>query len=782
MKIKSLPLILCVSLYIHVAFSGEVPKNKWDSMDYGPFLSMTLNMGKETNGRDNPVLKATVIKLGDKDHPAYIAYDTDTMRVAAAWMGGFIDWNGTIFNGSHHAQPKPKGLIYFSTKNTPGWANDHDFTDTRVDNRGPLPMKWLHYSGLYRSGKNTVLSYSVGGCPVLEIPSFGYYPKDGYIVLNRTIKMGPSENSATILLGELGNDRSRPELQVDKTNPELSSVVMHLTVDAPHVSMRMVQRISGEKLPKGSEWNLTQGRASLTIPKRASSETFTLRYVFPVEGVAGDEFQNKVVDPGELTKGGPALWPETITTVGTLGKEEGPYAVDTLTIPEKNPWNSWMRLGGFDFFADGKRAAVCTWSGDVWIVSGIDDKLDKLTWKRFAAGLYQPLGLKIVDEKIYVTCRDQIVRLHDLNGDGEADFYECFNNDFILSYHFHEFMMDLQTDAEGNFYFAKGGTPGVGGPNFDIVTPHNGCFFKLSKDGSKLDIVARGLRAPNGIGVGPHDELTSGDNEGSWVPVCPINEVKQGGFLGVVPESWPDKPTPDKRDPPICWIPWNVDNSSGCQVWVTSKKWGPFENEMLHLSYGKSSLFHVLTERVNDVAQGGVAKFPLQFGSGINRARFNPIDGQLYLSGLKGWQTTAAHDGTFQRVRYTGQAVNLPSALHVTATGVEIVFTAALEKESAEDAGNYAAWWFNVKWTKDYGSARWSPTDPAKKWEKSAVNPPGETIAIKSAKLSADGKTVQLEIPGLKPVTNMIVDLKIKAADGSKITQEICNTIHNLPK
>ena len=764
MKIKTFFIVLSAFLSIQMAFSGEAPKNKWDSMDYGPFLSMTLNMGKETNGRDNPVLKATVVRLGDKEHPAYIAYDTDTMRVAAAWVGGFIDWNGTIFNSSHHAQPKPKGPILFTNSNFPGWAIDGKFDDPREAHRGPMPKEMIQYKGLYRHENTVVLTYKVGDCQVEESPSLDWR---GGIV--REFNLSPSAKSLSLLVLEYNENAS-----------ENKGDIVPFTFNVSDKTRKW----SGGSIIGDSKaaFHKENGRVTMVVPPHEKAVALKIWILTN----PGPEEANDKVAPAQdlktLTRGGSALWPETVTTVGTLGKEEGPYAVDTLTLPEKNPWNSWMRLGGFDFFADGRHAAICTWSGDVWIVSGIDDKLEKLTWKRFAAGLYQPLGLKIVDEKIYVTCRDQIVRLHDLNNDGEADFYECFNNDFILSYHFHEFMMDLQTDADGNFYFAKGGTPGVGGPNFDIVTPHNGCFFKLSKDGTKLDIVARGLRAPNGIGVGPHGELTSGDNEGSWVPVCPINEVKQGGFLGVVPESWPDKPTPDKRDPPICWIPWNVDNSSGCQVWVTSKKWGPFENEMLHLSYGKSSLFHVLTERVNDVAQGGVAKFPLQFGSGINRARFNPVDGQLYLSGLKGWQTTAAHDGTFQRVRYTGQAVNLPAALHVTASGVEIAFTAALDKESAEDAGNYAAWWFNVKWTKDYGSARWSPTDPAKKWEKSAVNPPGETLAIKSAKLSADGKTVQLEIPGLKPVTNMIVDLKIKAADGSKITQEICNTIHNLPK
>ena len=67
-----------------------------------------------------------------------------------------------------------------------------------------------------------------------------------------------------------------------------------------------------------------------------------------------------------------------VATTGTLGKETGPYVVDTLTAPEQNPYKSWLRFTGLDFFPDG-RAALCTWSGDVWVVSGINDTLEKLT-------------------------------------------------------------------------------------------------------------------------------------------------------------------------------------------------------------------------------------------------------------------------------------------------------------------------------------------------------------------------------------------------------------------
>ena len=92
---------------------------------------------------------------------------------------------------------------------------------------------------------------------------------------------------------------------------------------------------------------------------------------------------------------------------------------------------------------------------------------------------------------------------------------------------------DLQTDPEGNFYFAFGSPVKSGGPGFHRITKTNGTIMKISKDGSKLDIFAAGLRAPNGMCVGPEGQVTIGDNEGSWVPTSPLHWVKQGQFLGM---------------------------------------------------------------------------------------------------------------------------------------------------------------------------------------------------------------------------------------------------------
>jgi len=45
-------------------------------------------------------------------------------------------------------------------------------------------------------------------------------------------------------------------------------------------------------------------------------------------------------------------------------------------------------------------------------------------WERFATGLFEPLGLKVMDGKISARATDRSRSCHDLNTTGEADSYE----------------------------------------------------------------------------------------------------------------------------------------------------------------------------------------------------------------------------------------------------------------------------------------------------------------------------------------------------------------------
>ena len=206
----------------------------------------------------------------------------------------------------------------------------------------------------------------------------------------------------------------------------------------------------------------------------------------------------------QLTKGGPRNWPQSLKTKWIRGENKSGFRVDVLTRPVENPWNDRLRLTGIDFLPDTQHrdAIVSTWDGSIWRVKGIDqasnDGSETIEWQRIAAGLFQPLGVKIREGQIFIICRDQIVRLHDLNGDQEIDWYECFNSDHQVTEHFHEFAMGLQADDEGNFYYAKSARHAK-----KAVVPHHGTLLKVSASGTDTEIVANGFRAANGVCINP---------------------------------------------------------------------------------------------------------------------------------------------------------------------------------------------------------------------------------------------------------------------------------------
>jgi hypothetical protein len=181
----------------------------------------------------------------------------------------------------------------------------------------------------------------------------------------------------------------------------------------------------------------------------------------------------------------------------------------------------------------------------------------------------------------------------------------------------------------------------------------------------------------------------------------------------------------------------------------------------------------VLWETVDGVPQGGVVRLPVKFESGIQRARFNPRDGQLYVAGLKGWQTKGVKDGALQRVRYTGAPLRMPNELHVRRNGIELGFTDSLDRASAEDLQNYSVEQWNYRWTEKYGSDDFSVSDPQKKGH--------DAVNVRRAKLSPDNKHVLLEIADLQPVMQMKIKFAIKSADGAPVEWEIYNTINRVP-
>ncbi len=560
----------------------------------------------------------------------------------------------------------------------------------------------VRWKGLHVHGAHVILEYTVGGTRVREQPWFA----DG--VFARTFTISPHTEELRVRL-------------LTKTGTTGGSV-------------------------NGASLVVENGNATLVLP--ASAEMRYVRVSLASEATL-------TLSDGYIAKpqvAAPPRW-QPLTTRGSLGGDTDAYVVDTLTVPYDNPWKALMFCSGVDFLPNGD-AAVCTIHGDVWLVSGIDDKLEKLTWRRFATGLFQPLGLRVVDGKVLVLGRDQISRLQDENGDGEADFYENFCNLIDTSVGAHDFVTSLEIDAGKRLYYV------------DPLGVH-----RVAADGSKIDTIASGWRNPNGMGVNADASIiTIAPQEGNWTPASAICEARPGGWYGYGgPRVTPERPL--GYDPPLCWLPHSVDNSGASQLW-TPAGWGPLGGHMLHLSFGICRSFLVLRETVGGIAQGGVVPLQPRFLSGAMRGTFRPQDGQLYVAGARGWQTSGIRDGCLQRVRYTGAKIALPVALHACANGLLVTFSEPLDRAAAEDTGSYGVQRWNYRYAESYGSKDWSVTTPDQ--------PGRDEVAVKTARLQLDGRSVFLEIPTIAPVMQMAVKFSLATADGAAFTGDIFHTIHAL--
>ncbi len=745
--------------------------------DYGPALGSQLRRDYSS---------VLTVRLDD----AAIAYDLHTMNQAAIWRGGFLDLSDTQHardRGEGTAMPQGDEIAPLATWQ---WGHDGslDYPRENLLPRGPLPKRWTDYHGHYLSGEKVVLSYAIDGREILEHP----YSANGAIV--HAIEIGPGEPLVLAVAEASGANRTvrfgkgfgggigffpASERRQDV------SVAVALAASSKENELEdfAIFRVLGDH--QSMQWSVdSRKRLLLHIPADQKRRTIQ---VFRIEG-HGDEAANRKVrafrhvarSPRDFIGGGPPNWPSELQTTGTLGLEQGAYALDTLTLPDSTPWNTWFRTSALDFFPDG-RMVVTTYGGDVWIVSGIDNELLNIRWKRFAAGLYEPFGVKVVDGDVYVTCKDRLTRLHDRDGNGEADFYESFSADTDVSVNFHAFNFDLQTDSEGNFYYAKSGHGG------DSEIP--GAVIKISPDGEQRELFCTGFRTPNGMGMLPDGRPTASDNQGQWTPASKISLLREGGFYGwvnnySVPGKWsPGGGTidlekvvpPTTFDPPLVWMPQEFDNSSGGQLWADDPRWGPLSGRLLHTSFGKGWMSYAMIQEVGDVAQAAIIKLPFDFRTGIMRARVNPADGQVYATGLQGWNGNGRFGlqaGGVQRLRYRGKNLPMVTDCRVESDGLRIDFNFPLDPDSASDLGSYIAHHWNYHWRSDYGSDMYSPT----------TDEPGvEKINIESASLGSDGASVKLNIPGLKPVNQVHLIVNVKSRNGDSFEEEIYWTINRVP-
>lgn len=450
------------------------------------------------------------------------------------------------------------------------------------------------------------------------------------------------------------------------------------------------------------------------------------------------------------------------------------------------------QVGAMATLEDG-RIAVAFHRGEVMFYDS-----QKKSWDLFATGLHEPLGMVVEDEgSLLIMQRPELTRLKDSDGDGMADEYETVFDGFGMSGNYHEFSYGPAKDEAGNLFIVLGvasngapirkevrgeflelgelDRPGItegrewgknrnkAGRMYSRV-PYRGWVLKLSPDGSEMEPWASGFRSPNGIGFDSSGRLLITDNQGDWRPTSPLYEVEKNGFYGH-PASLPWRANWDGRDPlkvavselaelqkPAAgYFPQGELANSPTQPLAIPEDVFPegMGGQTVIGEMNQPLLVRVLDDEVDGVFQTALVplfdKSPL--GLGNNRMTFGD-DGSLYVG--KTALSWAGSRGVV-RIKWNGKPFLFLEKMNAVKDGFVLSFSQAIDQETVKtlDIERHT-----YSYHADYGSSK--------------VDKKG--VKVRKAEMSADGKSLSLDLGGLREGYLHKVDLSgLRSAKGEEV-------------
>ena len=436
-----------------------------------------------------------------------------------------------------------------------------------------------------------------------------------------------------------------------------------------------------------------------------------------------------------------------------------PYAVDTIEPPFENPWNALLFFGDHDFLPDGT-AMLCTMQGDVWRVDGLDD--DARARPLAAVRLGPAPG-----------ARPGRRRRHGPRPRPRPDHPPARPQRRRRGRLLRVRQQRLRDLARRPRLHLR---PPARRARATSTRPRasRGCSGSRA-DGKTVEVLATGFRNPDGLGLAPdgvdhRPELRRG------------LDPRLDGLRG--PARRPlrlRRPEGRPAARPAAGLParagWTTP--AAARSYVPERPLGAARRARCSTSRSaRGRISCCSASRSTASRRGPSCRCPASSCSGVHRGRFNPKDGQLYVSGMAGWGTYTPHDGCFQRVRYTGDPVQLPVAFHAHENGVLVTLHPARSTATvAEQPGSHFAQAWNYRYSAGYGSPELSPRHPGM--------PGHDPLPIRSAHVLADGRTLFLEIPDLQPVNQLHLHLRVDdgaAARPLRHGPQAGRAVHRVPR
>jgi azurin len=429
--------------------------------------------------------------------------------------------------------------------------------------------------------------------------------------------------------------------------------------------------------------------------------------------------------------------------------EEVYYQIKKIPIPQ----GEVLEVGGMAFDDQG-RLAVCTRRGEVWLIK--NPQSPQPTFKRFAAGLHEPLGLAFRKGSFYLAQRGELTKLTDTNNDDKADLYEnIYTWDLVGNYHEYSYGPVFLPDGD-MLVTLNLGWVGRGAS----LSKWHGWMLRITQEG-EMTPIATGMRSPAGFGLNEKNDVFYAENQGDWVGSGRISHISEGDFVGH-PEGlkWSGEPKSpvklkmtdieDKQGltlyeyaqkkkgikPPSVWFPHGLMGISTSDIKLIPQGFGPFTGQLLVGDQGQSKIMRVYHEKVNGVYQGVCFPFREGFSSGLLRFVWGQGDDKGLYAGMtnRGWSSTGREPFGIERLEWTGKTPFEMKEIHSKPDGFEIIFTQAIDKKIAENLDLYQITDFTYQYHHLYGS-------PPIKQEKRMVH---------QVEISEDGLSVRIYLDKLR--------------------------------
>ena len=658
-----------------------------------------------------PMPKATrsiVIPLGN----IQFAFDTENLRAHSVWRGKLDLYGPQHVNAKRPFIAQPNGELLWGNPPTLPWRTGTAGAKFALGGNKPKGK----FIGTITDEKSVTLRYMLQ-LPTGETVTVQLKPSSSSKGLQRAMTISQCKSPLWFLANSFQDGTVKRGVTVDG--------IVGLAIKVTSMPLSYTEPVITET---GSE----------TTYDIQTIETVAEQHWVLIPPHSGEATVTITTRHDESFASSPKIASPLLTKLGKVNQGEfksraGPrspyYTTEQLALPPELD----LLITGMDWLEDGQ-LAVCTWPGELYLLDGLLNEEEPVTFNRLAKGLNEPMGLLVRDSRLYVSQKPELTEITFNQKNGRVDFIRV-SSDWGYSGHYNAFSYGPILDRNGRFVLANAGHSGRWDMKF------MGWAIRQNSDGV-MEGIASGFREPNGIGVfGPEKDIFVTDNQGHWTAACKLNHLRSGRYFGR-PSATPDpKNLYNGRDnftPPAIWFPYTLARSISGMAEVLDDRFGPFKGQLLVGDFQNALVVRVFLETINGEYQGAVFPFLNGFRSGVNRLSYGP-NGRLYVGGLqRTWASIAPDPASFERVTFKGNTPFSILKAEAKTDGFLLTFTEPV-RPSAATPENFDVSQFSYAYHPDYGSPRFNHAG-----EKDSQTP----IELTNATLSPNRLELHLSLSG----------------------------------